>query len=689
MASIFAVHHIQLMSRTTMLLRSAAISLSLGTGPIAGVAQTTKATADTFQWQADTFADVRVLRYRINGWDQLDPQQKTLAYYLTMAGLAGRDILWDQNHRCNLRIRRAIESVIRNYKGDRSGGDWGEFMLYAKEVFFSNGIHHHYGMDKFIPGFDRKWFEAAMQASGVRLEPEVLQVMFDPTVDAKKVSLAAGGDLLAASAVNFYGPSVTEKEATAFYEAMEKPGDPQPLSHGINSQLVHGQEGVLTERVWKVGGMYGAALEEVNRWLELARGVAENEQQKRVIGLLIDYYTTGDLKTWDEFNVEWVKETEGTVDFIQGFVEVYNDPLGKRGSYESIVEVVDPIATRDMRAIQENAQWFEDHSPILPEHKKKDVVGITYRFINVVGESGDAAPATPVGVNLPNANWIRAAHGSKSISLGNISEAYEKSGGKGLLEVFCHDPEEVERAVKYGALAGTLHTALHEVVGHASGQLEPGIGETDATLKNYASTIEEGRADLVALYYMMDPKMVELGVMPSLEVGKAEYDSYIRNGLMMQLRRIKPGAQVEEAHMRNRQWISAWCFEHGEKDGVIKRVVRDGATYFDITDHGKLRGLFGDLLREVQRIKSQGDLAAAQALVENYGVKVDPVLHAEVLERASKVKTAPYAGFIQPELRPVTDDKGEITDVQVLYPTDFVQQMLEYGEKHSFLPDVN
>ncbi|HQW86567.1 MAG TPA: dihydrofolate reductase [Flavobacteriales bacterium] len=648
------------------------------------------AAPDSFIWQTDQFADVRILRYQVPGWEQLSLQQKQLAYYLNMAGLAGRDILWDQNHRHNLQVRRALERILRDHKGERTGADWDHFLTYAKQVFFSNGIHHHYSNDKHEPAFSRGYFEGLLKGCGATLPAEVLTTMFDPAVAAKKVSLEAGKDLVQASAVNFYGPGVTQAEVEAFYAAREKQDDPaKPLAHGLNSRIVRGADGRLQEQVYKVGGLYGPALEESVKWLEKAAAVAENPQQRKAIDLLIQYYRTGDLRTWDDFNIAWVKDTTNSVDFILGFVEVYNDPLGKRGSYESIVEVNDPEATRNMLAIQRNAQWFEDNSPLMPEHKKKNVVGITYRFINTAGESGDAAPSTPIGVNLPNANWIRAAHGSKSVSLGNISEAYEKSAGSSTLEVFCHDAEEIARAKAHGALAGKLHTALHEVVGHASGQLEPGVGETDQTLKSYASTLEEGRADLVALYFIMDPKLVELGVMPSLEVGRAEYDGYLRNGLLVQLRRIKPGKDIEEAHMRNRMWVSAWVVEKGMKEGVVAKVVRDGSIYYDIRDYDKLRGLFGDLLREVQRIKSQGDHAAGKALVETYGVKVDPAVHAEVLKRAERIRTAPYAGFIQPQMVPVTDGSGGITDVKLEFPDDFVKQMLHYGEKHSFLPDVN
>jgi len=648
----------------------------------------TTATADSFRWEAEQFADIRVLRYQVPGWEQLTLKQKQLCYYLNMAGLAGRDIMWDQNYKHNLKIRRALEKIIAGYTGERSGADWDAFMLYAKQVFFSNGIHHHYSNDKHTPGFAQPYFEELLKKSNATLVPEAITAIFDPTVDAKKVSLDPTKDLVLASAVNFYGDDVSQREVEQFYAAIEDKADSTPLSYGINSKLVRGANGKLEERVYKVDGMYGTALAESVKWLEKAMEVAETPQQKTALELLVQYYRTGDLKTWDDFNLAWIKDTVSSVDFILGFVEVYNDPLGKRGSYESCIEVNDPEATRNMSVIMDNAQWFEDNSPLLPQHKKKDVVGITYRFINTVGEAGDAAPSTPVGVNLPNADWIRKI-GSKSVSLGNISDAYDQSSGTSSLEIFCHDAEEIERAKAHGSLAGKLHTALHEVVGHASGQIEPGVAGTDVTLKSYASTLEEGRADLVALYYVMDPKLVEMGVMPSLEVGKAEYDSYIRNGLLTQLRRIKPGKDVEESHMRNRMWVSAWVVEKGRADSTIVKVERNGDVYYDIRDYEKLRVLFGDLLREVQRIKSQGDYAAGKALVENYGVRVDQALHAQVLKRSEKIKTAPYAGFIQPQMVPVMDANGAITDVKMEYPDDFVKQMLHYGEKYSFLPDEN
>ena len=648
----------------------------------------TIAVADSFVWQADQFSDTRVLRYQLPGWDKLTLEQKKLTYYLVMAGLSGRDIIWDQNYRHNLKIRRAIEKIIKNYKGERSGADWDHFLTYSKEVFFSNGIHHHYGMDKFIPEFPRAYFEKLATESGATITKEVVDVMFDPTIDAKKVSLDPTKDLVLASAVNFYGEDVNQKEVEDFYAALEVKGDTTPVSYGINSKIMRGKDGKLMEQVYRIGGMYDGALKEMVKWLNLAKGVAESPEQARVIGLLVEFYTTGDLKKWDEFNIAWALQKNVSIDFIQGFVEVYNDPMGKRGSYECSVEIIDAEATKHMSVIQDNAQYFEDNSPIMPQHKKKKVTGITYGFVNVAGEAGDAAPSTAIGVNLPNADWIRKI-GSKSVSFGNIISAYDKSSGTGALDEFCNDQEEIDRAKQYGPLAGSLHTSLHEVIGHASGQIEPGVGSTDQTLKNYASTLEEGRADLVALYYLMDPKLVEWGVMPSLEVGKAEYDGYLRSGLIVQLRRLKLGKDVEEAHMRNRMWVSAWCYEKGMKDSVIVKVQRDGKTYYDIRNYEKLRELFGQLLREVQRIKSQGDYKSGHDLVENYGVKVDQALHQEVLTRAEKIKTAPYAGFIQPRLVPISDANGGITDIKVEYPKDFIEQMLEYGEKYSFLPDEN
>jgi len=607
-------------------------------------AKNESAPSEEFQYQTDQFADTRIIRYKIPGFEQLSLQEKKLCYYLVESGLYGRDIMYAMNHKHNLSIRKALEHVVAEYDGERSGKEWDSFMVYAKRFWFSNGIHHHYSYNKFIPEFSQGYFEGLLKAVEHELAPEVLTTMFDPDVDAKKVSKEKDIDLIAASCVNFYEEGVTQKEVKEFYANMSEGAGDQPISFGLNSMVVKGEDGTLSERVYKIGGLYGLALEKVNEQLEMAKANAENPHQAKGFDLLMDYFKTGDLNVWDEYNVAWVTDTVSDVDYIHGFVEVYNDPIGYKGSFECIVEVKDPIASANMKVVQENAQWFEDNSPIADEHKKESVVGITYNFINVVGESGDASPSTPIGVNLPNALWIRKTHGSKSVSLGNIVDAYDKAGGSGALEEFCHDEEELKRVKEHGDLAGKLHTALHEVIGHASGQLNPGVGTPKETLQNYKSTIEEGRADLVALYFMMDQKMIDLGLIPSLEVARAEYDSYIRNGLMYQLRRIEPGEVIEEDHMRNRQMVAAWVFEKGEKDNVISKVVREGKTYFEINDYEKLRELFGQILHELQRVTSEGDFEGAKALVEDYGVQVDPELHAEVLERSKKLETPPYGG---------------------------------------------
>jgi dipeptidyl-peptidase-3 len=507
-------------------------------------------------------------------------------------------------------------------------------------------------------------------------------------VEPKKVEQDASKGLVESSSINFYAPDVTTEEAIAYYESIAD-SSRTPVEIGLNSRLVKNAAGAIEEQPYRVGGLYGSALEKVVYWLGEAIQYAENPKQATALQNLIDYYRTGDLALWQLYNINWVKDTEGVVDYINGFVEVYNDPLGYTGSYESIVQIKDFDASARMEKLMANAQWFEDGMPILPQHRKKKVVGITYNVVNVAGEAGDASPSTPIGVNLPNSNWIRVVHGSKSVSLGNIVEAYDKAGGSGLLEEFANDAEEVRLAEAHGDLAGKLHTALHEVIGHASGMLEPGVAETKATLKEYSSTIEEGRADLVALYYMMDPKLVELGLMGSLDVGRAEYDSYIRNGMMLQLRRLEMGADIEEAHMRNRAWVSQWCFEKGQAAGVIVREVRDGKTYLDVRDYEALRGLFGQLLQEVQRIKSQGDYAAAKALVDGYGVKVDPKLHQEVLDRSAKLGIAPYGGFINPWMEATRDASGKITGVTLNYPDDFAGQMLRYSQDYHFLPNEN
>lgn len=641
----------------------------------------------TFQWEVDQFEDLRILRYQIPGWDMIPLQQKKLAYYLTMSGLAGRDIMWDQNYRHNLRIRRAMETIVAGKDGQDEGLEWDAFMTYAKQVWFANGIHHHYSNAKFTPAFTRQWFVARLERADHNLPPEVIEAMFDPTIDAIKVNQAADRDLVLGSAINFYGEDVSQKEVEMLYATMGKANDPRPVSYGINSKVVRGADGKVMESKWKVGGLYGAALEKVVYWLELAKGVALNAEQENAIGLLIEFYRTGDIQKWDDFNVAWVKDTKSDIDFIHGFVEVYNDPMGKKGSYEVIVQMKDPEASATMSVLMDYAGWFEENSPILPEHKRANVVGITYNFINVVGEAGDASPSTPVGVNLPNADWIRAEHGSKSVSLGNISEAYEKASGGEMMKEFAYDDAERERTTAHGSLAGKLHTALHEVIGHASGVLEKGVDPE--VLKNYASPLEEARADLVALYYITDPKLQEMGLVSTPEVGLTEYESYLRSGLMLQLRRLKLGDDVQQAHMRNRQMVSKWVLERGSANGSVTMEERDGKHYVRVNDVAALRALFGELLREVQRIKSQGDYEAGKALIETYGVKVDQAIHAEVLKRSENVKSAPYSGFVNPVLEPVLDKEGNITDIKVTQPKDFVEQMLDYGTRFSFLPDVN
>lgn len=641
----------------------------------------TQENTNEFVWQTEQFADIKILRYQVPGFDRLTDQQKELVYYLTQAGLAGRDIIYDQNYRYNLDIRRALEHIIANYEGEK-GAEWDQFMTYTKRVWFSNGIHHHYSMSKMMPEFTQAYFQSLLNATDYNLDPKIQVAMFDPSVDNKKVNLDPNKGLLLASATNFYDPTVTEAEVDAFYAGMMSSAENKAVSFGLNSKIVKNEEGQLEEAIWKVDGLYGPAIEQIVYWLEKAAGVAENEAQGNALKLLVDYYKTGDLETWDAYNVAWVSATEGDIDYINGFIEVYNDPKGYRGSYESIVEINDFDASERMAVVAENAQYFEDNSTIMDEHKKANVVGVSYKVVNVAGESGDAAPSTPIGVNLPNANWIRAQHGSKSVSLGNIVGAYEAAAGKGFLEEFVFEEAKRERIKEYGKLGSKMHTALHEVIGHASGQLNEGIGTPKETLKNYASTLEEARADLVALYFIMDPKMVELGLIPSLEVGYAEYDSYMMNGLMTQLRRLEEGEVLEEAHMRNRQINALWAYEKGKVDNVVSFDIHDGKTYVTINDYDALRELFGDLLREIQRIKSEGDYEAGSALVENYGVQVNKELHAEVLERAKALNSAPYSGFINPVIRP--GEEGE--DVFVVeYPMDFAEQMMYYAENYSFL----
>ncbi len=632
----------------------------------------------------EQFGDVRILHYQIPGWDRLSLKEQKLVYYLGQAGLEGRDIMWDQNYRHNLTIRKALENVFQNYKGDKSTEDWKNFEIYLKRVWFSNGIHHHYSMDKLKPGFSPDYLKQLLTDTNTNLEGEAFEVIFNDK-DSKKVNLARGLDNVANSAVNFYGPEVTDKDVESFYSKMKSPDPSKPLAFGLNSKLVK-ENGQLKELTYKSGGLYGPAIDRIIGWLEKAKGVAENEAQGNAIGLLIEYYRTGDLQTWDDYNVAWTAATEGNIDYINGFVEVYNDPLGYKGSYETIVQIKDFDMSEKMAVLAENAQWFEDNSPLMEEHKKKNVVGISYKVVNVAQEAGDASPSTPIGVNLPNSDWIRAAVGSKSVSLGNIIEAYNNAGSSGRLHEFVNDSIELELEEQYGQVTDKLHTALHEVIGHASGQLNPGVGETKETLKSYASTLEEGRADLVGLYYLYNPKIQELGLVDDWKkAGMAAYDGYIRNGLMTQLIRLNLGDDIEESHMRNRQWVSAWVFEKGNKDNVIEKITRNGKTYFNITDYDKLHDLFGQLLRETQRIKSEGDFKAVEELVENYGVKVDQELHKEILERNKQFTAAPYSGFVNPVLVPKMDANGEIESISIEQPKSFEEQMLFYSKNYSNL----
>jgi len=649
--------------------------------------------------EVDRFADIQVLRYEVPGFAELSLQQKKLAYYLYEAALCGRDIIWDQKYRNNLLVRKTLETIWLSYSGDTHTEEYKQFQTYVKRVWFSNGIHHHYASDKIIPTCSQEYMKKLIRESsagsfplekGQSLEDFItfiLPILYDTNVNGKTVNLDPGIDNVKGSANNFY-EGVTQAEVEAYYAPMMKADDRSPVQYGLNSKLVK-ENGQLVEKTWKVGGMYSPAIEKIVYWLEKAITVSETPEQKLALQLLVEFYKTGDLKKFDDYNIAWVKDVNSTIDVVNGFIEVYQDALGKRGSFEAVVSIKDFEATRKIDAIAKNAQWFEDHSPLMPKHKKPEVKGIIGKSINVIVEAGDAAPSTPIGINLPNSDWIRRDYGSKSVSLGNVVNAYNIASAKSPSAAeFAFSEQTLDRARRYGNLASELHTDMHEVIGHASGQLEPGVATPDVTLKNYQNTLEEARADLVALYFIMDPKLVEIGVMPSLEVGKAEYDSYLLNGLMLQLNRLEPGKNIEEAHMRNRQLVAKWVMEKGAADKVAEYVKRDGKTYIRINDYDKLRVLFGDLLREIQRIKSQGDFAAGQALVENYGVKVDPVLHQEVKDRFASLKVAPYKGFTQPRLIPVIRN-GEILDVKIEYPNSFAEQMLEYSRNYNLLPLKN
>ena len=660
--------------------------------------KTTTAEADKFDYTVEQFADLQILRYRVPGFENLSLQQKELVYYLTEAALQGRDILFDQNGKYNLRIRRTLEAVYTGYKGDKNTPDFKAMEVYLKRVWFSNGIHHHYGSEKFVPGFAPEFFKEAVLSVDASTLPlaegqtaeqlcdELSPVIFDPTVMPKRVNQAAGEDLVLTSACNYYD-GVTQKEAEDFYNAMKDPKDETPVSYGLNSRLVK-ENGKIQEKVWKVGGLYGQAIDKIVYWLKKAEGVAENPEQKAVIAELIKFYETGDLKTFDEYAILWVKDLNSLVDFVNGFTESYGDPLGMKASWESLVNFKDMEATHRTEIISGNAQWFEDHSPVDKLFKKDEVKGVSAKVITAAILAGDLYPATAIGINLPNSNWIRSHHGSKSVTIGNITDAYNKAAhGNGFNEEFVYSDTELQLIDKYADLTGELHTDLHECLGHGSGKLLPGV-DPDA-LKAYGSTIEEARADLFGLYYVADPKLVELGLTPNADAYKAEYYTYLMNGLMTQLVRIEPGNDVEEAHMRNRQLIARWVFEKGAADKVVELVKKDGKTYVVVNDYGKLRTLFGELLSEIQRIKSTGDYQGAHDLVENYAVKVDPALHAEVLERYKKLNLAPYKGFVNPKYEAVVDAAGKITDVKVTYDEGYAEQMLRYSKDYSNLPSIN
>ena len=658
----------------------------------------TTAEAEKIDYTVEQFADLQILRYRVPGFEDLSLKQKELVYYLTEAALQGRDILFDQNGKYNLTIRRMLEAVYTGYKGDKNTPDFKAMEVYLKRVWFSNGIHHHYGSEKFVPGFTPEFFRQAVQsvdaatlplAEGQTVEQlceEVFPVIFDPTVMPKRVNQAAGEDLVLTSACNYYD-GVTQQEAEDFYNALKNPQDETPVSYGLNSRLVK-EDGKIQEKVWKVGGLYGQALEKIVYWLKKAEGVAETPEQKAVIAKLMEFYETGDLKTFDEYAILWVKDLNSRIDFVNGFTESYGDPLGMKASWESLVNFKDLEATQRTELISGNAQWFEDHSPVDGQFKKEKVKGVSAKVITAAILAGDLYPATAIGINLPNANWIRSHHGSKSVTIGNITDAYNKAAhGNGFNEEFVYSDAELQLIDKYADVTDELHTDLHECLGHGSGKLLPGV-DPDA-LKAYGSTIEEARADLFGLYYVADPKLVELGLTPSADAYKAQYYTYLMNGLMTQLVRIEPGNNVEEAHMRNRQLIARWVYEKGAAEKVVELVMKDGKTYVVINDYEKVRDLFGRLLAEIQRIKSTGDYAGAHDLVEAYAVKVDPALHAEVLERYKKLNLAPYKGFVNPKYEVVTDADGTITDVTVTYDEGYAEQMLRYSKDYSTLSSVN
>lgn len=638
-----------------------------------------------FKYLIDEFADLKIMRYRIPGWDKLSLQQKEYIYHLGEAARYGWDIYWDQNCRYNLPIRDVLVNIIENYKGDRESQDFREFMTYAKRVFFSSGIHHHYAEDKFFPGCTQEYFRSLMEAVGDGEKcGELLPVIYSPDLYAQRRSSSPTGDIVALSAVNFYD-GVTREEVEKYYAGIEKADDPEPISYGLNTKVVKGEDGKIVELPWKAGGIYGPAIEKICEELEKAKAVAENDVQRQEISELQEYYRTGDLRMWDKYNITWVRDTAGKVDFTNGFIEDYNDPLGRKGYWEAIVNVKDSAASARTELLSANAQWFEDNAPIDPRFKKKSVKGVSAKVIDVTCLGGGCYPATPIGINLPNADWIRKEYGSKSVTISNITHAYDAAANespKSVLEEFAYSEEEKAMQKKYGAYDDEIHTDLHECLGHGSGQLLPGVSAT--AMGEFASALEEARADLFGLYYIADPKLVELGILPDKEAYKPQYSNYIRNGLMVQTNRIEFGKQITEAHMQNRQLIASWCYEKGRDANVIEKIVRDGKTYFTVNDYEALRGLFGKLLAEIQRIKSEGDYEAGKALIMNYAVNIDPALHKEVLERYASLGLKPYGGFVNPEIVPV-EKGGKVVDYEVRYVDDYLGQMLDYCRRYATL----
>ena len=642
-----------------------------------------KAADKEFKYLVDEFADLKVMRYQVPGWDGLTLQQKEYVYHLAEAAKYGRDIIWMQNCKDNLAVRKVLENILENYAGDKTVPEYTQFETYAKRVFFSNGIHHHYAEDKFCPECPKEYFASLMTAVGAE-NKDLLDMIYDPEVYPQRKSTDKSGDIVAESAVNFY-EGVTKAEVEKFYADMVDASDKTPVSYGLNSKVVKGADGKIYEEVYKVGGLYGPALEKICAELEKAAAVAENQTQKDYIADLVAYYRSGDLKLWDAYNIKWVNDTLGTVDFVNGFVEDYNDPLGRKATWEGLVNFKDAEASRRTELISDNAKWFEDNSPIDNRFKKAQVKGVTAKVINVATLAGDCYPSAPIGINLPNADWIRREHGSKSVTIANLTSAYSKAAQespKGMLGEFAWDEDEVAMAKKYGDLTGDLHTDLHECLGHGSGQLLPTTSPN--ALGEYSSTLEEARADLFGLYYLADQKLVELGILPDMEAYKAQYQSYIRNGMFTQFTRVELGSKNTQAHMQNRKLISDWCYEKGLADNVIEKKVRDGKTYFVVNDFEALRGLFAELLAEVQRIKSEGDFEAGKALVEKYAVNIDPELHKEVKERYAALNLKPYGGFLNPEIVPVEKD-GEVVDYKIVYNDSYLDQMLQYGKKYATL----